>query len=187
MRGMSGFTIIELLVVLSLMAIISLISWRGLDSIQRASESISDRTADTLALVRALGQLELDVSQHAGPDILLSGGHGQPGIYIRENSLEMVRLAANGYGWQRVRWYLEGNVLRRAIGPQGRKLPLEDINYEVSVLESVQAFRVRAWLPSKGWVKLDALGDMTATGLEVVVERRGRGGNELYRKVIFVP
>src|SRR3546814_14883872 len=53
-----GFTLIEVLVALALMALLSLISWRALDSVERSSERLQASSDDTLALVRVLGQIE---------------------------------------------------------------------------------------------------------------------------------
>ncbi|MGB6105969.1 MAG: prepilin-type N-terminal cleavage/methylation domain-containing protein, partial [Pusillimonas sp.] len=65
-----GFTLIEVLVALALMALLSIISWRALDLVERSSNRLNASADDTLALLRVLGQIESDVSQSASADIL---------------------------------------------------------------------------------------------------------------------
>ncbi len=44
-RRQAGFTLIEVMVAIMLMAIVSLMAWRGLDSIARASAHLEDSTS----------------------------------------------------------------------------------------------------------------------------------------------
>ena len=57
-----GFTLIEVMVAIMLMAVVSLIAWRGLDSVTRADQHLQASTEQTEALLRALNQLQRDVS-----------------------------------------------------------------------------------------------------------------------------
>ncbi|WP_265463411.1 PulJ/GspJ family protein, partial [Aeromonas salmonicida] len=63
--GQSGFTLIEVLVAVMLMAIVSLIAWRGLDSVTRADTHLKASTEQTEELLRSLNQLERDVALRA--------------------------------------------------------------------------------------------------------------------------
>lgn len=65
-----GFTLIEVLVALMLMAILSLISWRALDSVVTTSERLDSNADELNAMLRVLGQLQYDISLHASNDIL---------------------------------------------------------------------------------------------------------------------
>lgn len=49
-----GFTLIEVMVAIMLMALVSLIAWRGLDSVTRADQHLQASTEQTEALLRAL-------------------------------------------------------------------------------------------------------------------------------------
>ncbi len=64
-RRQAGFTLIEVMVAIMLMAIVSLMAWRGLDSIARASAHLEDSTEQGAALLRALNQLERDIALHS--------------------------------------------------------------------------------------------------------------------------
>ena len=62
MRRHTGFTLIEVLVALGLMALLGLMSWRGLDTLLRTREVTQSRT-DEVALVQvSLGQWRADLN-----------------------------------------------------------------------------------------------------------------------------
>ncbi|WP_366145938.1 prepilin-type N-terminal cleavage/methylation domain-containing protein [Acidovorax sp.] len=56
-----GFTLIELLVAIGVMALIAILSWRGLDGMVRAQESTRQRADEMLVLQAALGQWGTDL------------------------------------------------------------------------------------------------------------------------------
>ena len=56
-----GFTLIEVLVALSIMAVIAVLTWRGIDGMARAQESTRAYTDDVLALQAGLAQWRTDL------------------------------------------------------------------------------------------------------------------------------
>ena len=56
-----GFTLIELMVAIGVMALIALLSWRGLDGMVRAQETTRQRADEMLVLQAALGQWATDL------------------------------------------------------------------------------------------------------------------------------
>jgi general secretion pathway protein J len=67
-RSQAGFTLIEVLVALALMALVSLMAWRGLASVSGARERIEEQAEDIDAIVRTLGQMARDVElSYTGP------------------------------------------------------------------------------------------------------------------------
>ena len=60
-RSAPGFTLVELLVALSVMALLAIVSWRGLDGMVRAQEQTRQRGSDLLALQAALAQWGTDL------------------------------------------------------------------------------------------------------------------------------
>lgn len=198
-----GFTLIEVLIALVLMALLSIISWRALDLVERSSTHLNASADDTLALMRVLGQIESDISRHANADILFSPSTGltanhaspsspnstmlPPGILWDEPVLTIVRSAYDG-AWQKVAWGKDGDMLRRAVGPASSALPLPATGTGEVVLGQVKSFMVRAWVPGRGWSALNSTDSkFPATGLEIIIERLHNGVSEAYRKVVLLP
>lgn len=67
-----GFTLIELLVALAVMALLAIVSWRGLDGMVRAQEQTRQRGNELLVLQAALAQWGADL------DALLPLAHTMP-------------------------------------------------------------------------------------------------------------
>ncbi|MEI2414707.1 prepilin-type N-terminal cleavage/methylation domain-containing protein [Orrella sp. JC864] len=204
-RAQQGFTLIEVLVAIVLMAVLSVVSWQGLDSVARLREHFDRDNARDQALLRVLGQIDLDVRRRA-PDHVLDGGNlplsgaaprllpaaieltgGQAAPQLR-----IVRTPASGAGaWQQVGWWRDGSVLRRAAPPAGDTFPLPEPQQGDVVLEGVSQFSVRAYVPGRGWQPLpagQAGGAQPATGLEFTLEQGRPGQAPLrYRRVVSLP
>lgn len=61
-----GFTLVELLVAISVMAIVAVLGWRGLDSIVRARVALNSDLGQTRGLQLAFAQMQSDASHIAG-------------------------------------------------------------------------------------------------------------------------
>ena len=202
-RRQQGFTLIEVLVALVLMAVVSLVSWRGLDSVVRIREHVERDAQRDAAILRVMGQLERDVQWRA-PDYVLQGGAATAaaapallpaGIQVLQSSssgiaFEVVR-APSGQpgGWQRIRWWLEAGTLRRAIAEASDRFPLPAPGPGATVLENVIGFGVRAYVPGQGWTQATLSNSaQTASGLEFVVEMAVPSGNpSRYRRLVSLP
>ena len=195
-----GFTLIEVLVAITLMAILSLIGWKALDAVERTSDRLFGHADETLMLIGVVGQLERDIRQHAGIDLLplrtvdAPPGAAQaqlmtaalpPGIFAQERELLLVRSAGQGL-WQQVHWRLENGALHRAVGPASSKMPLPEPTQDDVVLDGIEAFDVRAWLPGRGWTAPPLPAATRASGLEIVVIRNSGDTVEPYRKVVLL-
>ncbi|MEH6501563.1 MAG: prepilin-type N-terminal cleavage/methylation domain-containing protein [Pseudoalteromonas distincta] len=150
----SGFTLIEVMIAIMIMAVISLIAWRGLDSMTRANTQLKVRSEENARLMRTLQQLEQDLAwrttielpSHA-MDMPEQGTEPAPsepaqdrqaplisllpvGMDVRRLNqiplqLELVRAAPATPGhWQRVRWWLQSGTLYRAAGNPTNSYPL---------------------------------------------------------------
>ncbi|EOF4375552.1 type II secretion system protein J [Pseudomonas aeruginosa] len=199
-RRQAGFTLIEVMVAIMLMAIVSLMAWRGLDSIARASAHLEDSTEQGAALLRALNQLERDIALHSaireesglpsGDEPIRAGDSLPPGLALKRLSeiplrLDIVRASTEPVApLQRVRWWRQGKVLYRAASPSGDRLPLPPLAERVAVLDDVSRFEIRAWVPGKGWTRLPARSKVRASGLEISLARVTRNGVERYRRVV---
>lgn len=83
-----GFTLVELLVALSVMAILAVLSWQGLDTMVRTQHQTQQRADDVLALQAGLGQWKADLD--AVVDLA-----GTTPIEWDGRSLRMLRLSTN--------------------------------------------------------------------------------------------
>jgi general secretion pathway protein J len=71
----AGFTLIEVLVAITLLAVLAMMAWRGLDMVISHRARLEAASADTEHVLRTLGQFERDVAQRA-PDRLFKGRYG---------------------------------------------------------------------------------------------------------------
>ncbi|MGZ0786921.1 type II secretion system minor pseudopilin GspJ [Pseudomonas saponiphila] len=196
--GQSGFTLIEVLVAVMLMAIVSLIAWRGLDSVTRADTHLKASTEQTEELLRSLNQLERDVALRAAVQlrepIRADSEEAEPDspapLSVRSSDskgfrLEVIRSAATpGDGLQRVRWWLKGDTLYRAVAEARDRYPLPAPRDGVAVLRRVSDLQVRVWERGKGWRQLSGNRRDNPEGLEIRLTRQTPQGEEHYRQVL---
>ncbi|CAJ0813825.1 hypothetical protein LMG18101_02044 [Ralstonia flaminis] len=69
-RTARGFTLLELLVAITLLAILAVLAWRGLDSMTRTHEALAQRDERIEALKTAYAQFDADCTQLADPNTL---------------------------------------------------------------------------------------------------------------------
>lgn len=194
----AGFTLIEVMVAIMLMAIVSLIAWRGLDSVTRADTHLQASTAQTEELLRTLHQLERDIALRVSIELrepdLTNNDDGPPAgpgaIIVRSADNQTFRLdvirsaAAQQAGLQRVRWWLKGQTLYRAAAPARDRYPLPDPKEGVAVLDSISDLQVRVWEPDMGWRQLSGNRIEDPQGLEIRLTRVTPQGEEHYRQVL---
>ena len=254
----AGFTLIEVLVAITLMALVSIIAWRGLENVSSQQRRLTEDADENDTVIRMLGQFERDVALRA-PDALLATGvnglnaapgggtgtgtnagsgtgttdgastgtstgtgtagtgtstgtgtgtgtgataiNGVPPSLLPQSILvttsgqpdgparvEMIRSdAANPGAWQRVVWFQDGTVLRRAVGASARRYPLPPVGPAAVILTGVYRFTVRGWLPGNGWVTTPFPTTGTPfTGLELSVQRLPAEGRERYARVVIL-
>jgi general secretion pathway protein J len=98
-RGARGFTLIELLVALAIMALMTVVSWRGLDAMARAQSQIERRGDALLTLQAGLAQWAADLDAQVQLDGIASlGWDGRALRIVRNNT------AAPGDGLLVVAW-----------------------------------------------------------------------------------
>ncbi|WP_311886410.1 MULTISPECIES: type II secretion system protein GspJ [unclassified Pseudomonas] len=193
-----GFTLIEVMVAIMLMAIVSLIAWRGLDSVTRADTHLQASTEHTEALLRTLHQLERDIALRASIELrepLLNDNDDerseQPAaISVRSADdqrfrLDVIRSAVTSQnGLQRVRWWLKDQTLYRAAATPRDRYPLPAPKQAVAVLDSISDLQVRVWEPEMGWRQLSGNRKENPQGLEIRLTRQTLQGEEHYRQVL---
>lgn len=65
-----GFTLVELLVAISILAIVAVLGWRGLDGIIRARVALTNQMESTRGMQLAFAQMQSDCEHIAGRDVL---------------------------------------------------------------------------------------------------------------------
>lgn len=189
-----GFTLIEVMVAILLMAVVSLIAWRGLDSVTRADQHLQASTEQTETLLRALNQMQRDINLRASVELNsrddASKETGLAAVTVRSSDskgfrLDVIRSApVAGDGLQRVRWWLKGDSLYRAAAPARDRYPLPAAKDGVVVLSGVSDLQVRVWEADKGWRQLSGNRREDPLGLEINLVRDTPQGVERYRQVV---
>ncbi|CAH0214426.1 hypothetical protein SRABI118_02065 [Massilia sp. Bi118] len=70
LKRQRGFTLVELLVAISILAIVAVLGWRGLDGIIRARVALTNQMETTRGMQLAFAQMQSDCEHIAGRDVL---------------------------------------------------------------------------------------------------------------------
>jgi general secretion pathway protein J len=84
--GVRGFTLIELLVAIAILAVIAVLSWRGLDQIIRGRQTITNAMENERVFAQLFDQMRIDVRQAASDDEA-----GEAAVSISSSVLQIVR------------------------------------------------------------------------------------------------
>ncbi len=200
-RRQGGFTLIEVMIAITVMALLSAICWRALDSVANSDQHLRAADAETTASLRVLQQLQRDVEMRADTELQtgmqlpadqpqrllppsLASARDPGGSF----SLEITRsVGSDGARWQRVRWFQQGSTLRRASGTPGTQFPLPAPVPAAAlvVATDVKRFDVQAWQPGKGWRVLPVQGEgLPAQGLQVTMQLEDGRGRRSYQRVL---
>jgi general secretion pathway protein J len=87
MRGARGFTLVELLVAISILAIVAVLGWRGLDSIVRARASLTEQMETTRGMQLAFAQMQSDCEHKAGREAI----DRRPWLQVAPGRITLVR------------------------------------------------------------------------------------------------
>ena len=193
----AGFTLIEVLVALALMALVSLMAWRGLASVSSARDRIEQQAEDTDAIVRTLGQMARDVElSYSGPGFDTPGKDAvalSSGLRLLRQSrggqtLEVLRPDPDGNGlWQRVQWQVRPDGLWRASGPPAPRSPLPAAVNGALLLPGVHTLSLRAWVPGVGWANANASFGAAPTGIEITLARGAASDPQRYTRILELP
>lgn len=185
-RTARGFTLLELLVAITVLSLVSLISWRGLESLTATRLRLEPEVDDLRATLTVFGQMELDLAQVARPVFVPLPANPISTTGGDQASLQIIRFAPidrdEASAIQRVVYSLKDGQLTREVSAPIRtpgllaQAPLT----EAKLLANVRAMQVRVWRQGQGWVDAAAgfaptPGSPTALpdGIEVTLERDG--------------
>lgn len=196
-----GFTLLEVLVTLLIMSLLSVLSWRALDYIQRTQTQLQDTQSRHQSIHAVLQQLEQDLLQQnttplfnedltsfpLHPDGLSAPQSALVWLQYPRSTLLAIRQPAAsptpGNMW--LQWRLENNTLYRDMGTPFVRFPGALPSAQHAVLNDVQRFSARAWIPARGWMPLPLTQNTRApTGIELAIERTERGQTVRYTKVV---
>ena len=158
-----GFTLLEMLVAITLLAVMAVIGWRALDSMTRSRERLIDHDARLDALKVLYGQFQSDCEHLASADLLQASpvevGNGQV-LMVRDRREENQPPM-----WQALSYRLDGNALVRLAAPpvdsraavQSALLGLRQAGRQNDVqvrrvLSDVDSLGTRVWIDPQGWL-----------------------------------
>jgi general secretion pathway protein J len=181
-----GFTLVELLVAISILAIVAVLGWRGLDSIVRSRTALTETLEQTRGLQLAFAQLQNDCINITPAATLMN----RLPLQTAGKTLLMVRnvMADNQpIRLQAVTYRIRDGVLTRWESPAVRDLGELDkwlqfaqsnapSSQEVMLQSGVDAINLRVW--NNGWLDGDNTISPEAVastiGLEVTLQLHGQ-------------
>lgn len=197
-KPLRGFTLLELLVAITVLSIVSLIAWRGLDSLVNTRARLDPAGDEVRALLTVFGQVERDLAHVARPTLFaLTEPALRVAIDSEGQSLELTRMAPTHQrdvtALQTVIYRVtDGALWRQSTAPtQMLGSPEADKRSNVKLLGDVKALRIRLWQTRVGWTDPASADEAPpapgapalAPGLEFTIER---SNGAVYRRVVLV-
>lgn len=159
-----GFTLVEVLVAVLIMAVIAAMGWQGVSGMVKAREIGAEASGRTLRLSAVMGQWEQDIGAIYDSSVV-------PGIQFDGAALRLVRRSDNGVQvvvwavregrWQR--W--PGAVVQRSAALREAWLESQQLRGlepgQLTVLDGVTGWQLYFWR-GQGWSNAQSSGDEVA-------------------------
>lgn len=202
--GQAGLTLIELLVAISMLGVVAMLGWRGLDSIVRSRISLTRDLEQTRGMQLAFAQIQSDCAHLASAEIL----SGRARLLVGSGRLMLVRTVFSDNQPSRlqvVTYAVRGGMLVRQESAATRDLQELDTMWRTAandverhsavILQSdVTGMTMRLWSNGNWQSSADAMMQAASTGsnenavlptgLEVTL--RLRGGDAGLHKVFLL-
>ncbi|AOJ61065.1 general secretion pathway protein GspJ [Burkholderia ubonensis] len=152
-----GFTLIELMIAIAILAVVAVLAWRGLDQIMRGRDKVSSAMEDERIFAQMFDQMRIDARRAATDDEA-----GQPALGVAGNTLQIVRtFDAPGAAprLQVIRYRIAGGRVVRYASP-----PLADANRLRDTLKNSDV---------EGWSSVALMGGVGAIDAKLYVPRVG--------------
>ncbi|HTI16414.1 MAG TPA: prepilin-type N-terminal cleavage/methylation domain-containing protein [Trinickia sp.] len=158
-RRARGFTLIELMVAITIMAVIAVLSWRGLEQVVRARQTISHAMEDERVFAQFFDQVRIDAREAVTDDEV-----GQSAVSISGSMLQIVRrfgMSGEPPRLQVVRYQVSDGLVTRYASPPiatpdelNRALSSSSGSGDwsaVPLIGGVGAINARLFVPRTGW------------------------------------
>jgi len=170
----AGLTLIELLIAITVLAVVAVLGWRGLDSIVRSRIALSADMERTRGVQLAFAQLERDCANIISPEMFPN----RPPLVAEQQRLVLIRkvFAEN----QPVRLQIVAYRVRNGVLTRRESRPTRDLNEletawqinddslareEVALEAGVSAIAVRVWATNAvTWQAVDINAPQMSTG-----------------------
>jgi len=181
-----GFTLVEVLVALTIFALMSMLAYRGLNSVLETRAHLSDDNRRWRDIVLTLAQLEQDMSQAVNRPVRDSSGLTQPALLgnpqVRADEAQL-SVSRMGSAWQsgvaadvqRHAYRLNNGTLEQLVWPVLDQAPLSAPQVH-RLLERVARFELRYLDAGGNWQPrwpLPGVATVLPAALEVVLELDG--------------
>jgi general secretion pathway protein J len=176
-----GFTLLELLVAISILALIAVIAWRGLSSLATTRERLEPQTDQIRSVLAGFGQIERDLQQSpTSPRLFALPMQAVRLVTIEgRDMLQILRLTespdgSNATAVQTVLYQVREGALQRQTTAAQRFYSAEQASQmdTVALVPGIDAMQVRVWRVGVGWVVPTSDSDTAnAPGIEVQLLR----------------
>lgn len=181
-----GFTLVEMLVAVSLLGLLGVISWRGLDQVIALRTRVNDETVEIERVVRTIAQIDRDIDMRVADALMAvpTAASSLPyAINIETDSnqnhrVSLFRSRPESPGAQTVVYSMRSEELVRTVSIEN-----QGETTDVTMLGDVREFQVRLLL-SGAWVApnvFDETANDRARAIEIAIER---ASGERYIRVI---